>query len=207
MGNSVNNNSKNSGNKLRKMTQIGMLSGLATVLMLIQIPLPFFPPFYKFDFSEVPVLIGAFVLGPVAGILIELVKILLFMLISGTTTAGIGEVANFLIGCALVVPASIIYRRFHTRKGAIVGLVIGVVAMTIIGSILNAFVLLPVYARAFEMPISELVAMGTAVNASITSLGTFVALAVAPFNLLKGTVVSIVVLLLYKKISPIFKMK
>lgn len=191
---------------VRTIVQAGMLGAIAVVLMLFEIPLPFAPSFYEIDFSEVPVMIGTFAIGPVAGAAIELVKILLNFIINGTTTAGVGEVANFLIGCALVVPAGIIYRRKRTRTGAIIGMATGTVFMTLIGCLLNAYVLLPAYATAFQMPIDALVAMGTAVNGSIDSLFTFVAFAVAPFNLLKGVLVSLIVFLIYKKISPVFRM-
>lgn len=201
------NNNVYSDKKLRMMVQIGMLGALATILMMFQIPLPFFPPFYKFDFSEVPVLVGSLVLGPMAGTFIELVKIAVIALIEGSTTAGIGEAANFLIGCSFSVTAGVIYRKMRTRKGAVISLAVGVAAMTVVGSLLNAFVLLPVYADAFEMPLDKLVAMGTAVNKNITSLTSFVLFAVAPFNLLKGTVVSLIVFLIYKKIKPLFHMR
>ena len=171
-----------------------------------EVPLPFAPPFYKIDFSEIPVLIGCFVMGPLAGAIVELIKVILNVVISGTTTGGVGDIANFLIGCAMCVPAGVIYKKYHTRKSALAGMAVGTVFMTVIGCILNAYVLLPVYAKAFEMPIDALVAMGTAVNHSITSLSTFVIFAVAPFNLLKGVLVSFIVFLIYKKISPIFKM-
>lgn len=191
---------------VRGVVQIGMLSAIAIVLMQFEVPLPFAPPFYKIDFSEIPVLIGCFVMGPLAGAIVELIKVILNVVISGTTTGGVGDIANFLIGCAMCVPAGMIYKKYHTRKSALAGMAVGTVFMTVIGCILNAYVLLPVYAKAFEMPIDALVAMGTAVNHSITSLSTFVIFAVAPFNLLKGVLVSFIVFLIYKKISPIFKM-
>lgn len=195
----------NSGTKVRMMAQMGMLSAIAVVLMLFEIPLPFAPSFYEIDFSEVPVLIGCFTMGPLAGAIIELLKILLNFAINGTATAGVGEVANFLIGCAFVIPAAVIYKKKRTRTGAIIGMVTGTLFMTFIGCFLNAFVLLPTYAKAFGMPIDALVGMGTAVNSRITSLTTFVIFAVAPFNLLKGFLVSLIVFLIYKKISPILK--
>ena len=191
---------------VRGVVQIGMLSAIAIILMQFEVPLPFAPPFYKIDFSEIPVLIGCFVMGPLAGAIVELIKVILNVVISGTTTGGVGDIANFLIGCAMCVPAGMIYKKYHTRKSALAGMAVGTVFMTVIGCILNAYVLLPVYAKAFEMPIDALVAMGTAVNHSITSLSTFVIFAVAPFNLLKGVLVSFIVFLIYKKISPIFKM-
>ncbi len=202
----MNNTNVKAGTKIRTIVQVGMLAAIAVVLMLFEIPLPFAPSFYEIDFSEVPVMIGTFAMGPLAGAAIELVKILLNFFINGTTTAGVGEVANFLIGCALVVPAGIIYRRKRTRKGAIIGMAAGTVFMTLLGCVLNAYVLLPTYAAAFQLPIDSLIAMGTAVNGSITDLFTFVAFAVAPFNILKGVLVSLIVFLIYKKISPVFHM-
>ena len=189
------------------MAKVGMLSAIAVILMLFEIPLPFAPAFYEIDFSEVPVLVGCFAMGPVAGVLIELIKIIMNFIINGTITAGVGEVANFLIGCALVVPAGIIYKKHRSRKSAIIGMVTGTVIMTVVGCFLNAFILLPAYAKAFQMPIEALVEMGAAVNGSVNSLLTFVMFAVAPFNLLKGVLVSLIVLLIYKKISPVFRMR
>ena len=190
----------------RMIAQIGMLGAIAVVLMLFEIPLPFAPSFYEIDLSEVPVLIGCFSMGPLAGVLVELIKIILNLCINGSVTAGVGELANFVIGIALVLPAALIYKRKKTKKGAIVGLVTGTLFMTISGCFINAYVMLPTYAKAFGMPIEALVGMGSAVNANITDLFTFVMFAVVPFNLLKGVLVSIIVLLIYKKISPILKM-
>lgn len=189
----------------KEIATIGMLGAIATILMLFEIPLPFAPPFYEIDFSEVPVLIGTFAMGPLAGVLIELVKVLLNLFVNGTATAGVGEVANFCIGCAFCLPAGFIYRQNKTKKGAVISLVIGTFLMTFLGCFINAYVMLPTYAKAFHMPIDALVAMGTEVNGNITNLFTFVMFAVVPFNLLKGFLTSIIVLLIYKKISPIIK--
>ena len=161
----------------RTLALVGMLSAVAVVLMTFDFPLPFAPTFYKIDFSEVPVLIGCFTMGPLAGVGIELIKNLLHIVISGTQTAGVGEVANFLIGCAFIVPAGLIYHKKHTRTGALIGMASGTVLM------------------------------GTAINAKITSVSTLILFAVTPFNLLKGVLVSLIVFLIYKKISPIFRMK
>lgn len=190
---------------VRRMVQIAMLAAVAVILMAFEIPLPFAPAFYKIDFSEVPVLVGCFALGPTAGVVIELLKIVLHMLIHGTQTAGVGDLGNFLVGCAFVLPAAIIYKQKKTRTHAIAGMMTGTIFMVVAGCFINAFVLLPTYAKAFGMPIDALVGMGTAVNSHINSLTTFVMFAVAPFNLLKGVLVSLIVYLIYKKISPIFK--
>ncbi|MDD3218776.1 MAG: ECF transporter S component [Lachnospiraceae bacterium] len=192
--------------KIRMMTQIGMLSALATVLMLIDIPIPFIAPsFYKMDISELPVLIGTFAMGPVAGMLIELVKILLHLIIRGTQTAFVGEIANYVIGCAFLIPAGLIYKRKKTKKNAIIGLGTGTIMMAVAGVFMNALVLLPAYAVAFGAPIESFIEMGTAINPAINSIWTFVVIAVAPFNIVKGVVVSLLTILLYKHISKILK--
>ena len=189
----------------REIVTIGMLGAIAVVLMLFEIPLPFAPPFYEIDFSEVPVLVGCFALGPVAGVLIEFVKILLNLIINGSATAGVGELANFCIGCSFCIPAGVIYQRKKTKQDAMIGLISGTLIMTFLGCFINAYIMLPTYAKAFKIPIEGLIEMGTKVNASITDLFTFVMFAVVPFNLLKGVLVSIIVILIYKKISPIIK--
>jgi len=192
-------------NKLRRMAFIGMLAALAAVLMLIEIPLPFAPSFYKLDASEVPVLIGAFAFGPLAGVVIELVKIAVKLVISGTSTAFVGELANFVIGISMALPAAFIYKRNKTKRTAVVGLAAGTLCMTVVGCLVNAFVLLPAYAAAFEMPIEALIGAGTAVNPLVTDLAGFALLIVAPFNLVKGAAVSVLTFLLYKRISRLIK--
>lgn len=147
----------------------GNVGAAAVVLMFFDIPLPFAPSFYKIDLSEVPVLIGAFAMGPLAGAAIELIKILLNLVMKGSTTAGVGEVANFLIGCAYVMPAAWIYKTQKTKKNAMIGMAVGTVFLAAAGGLLNAFVLLPAYAAAFGMPMDALVGMGSAVNKAITN--------------------------------------
>jgi len=197
--------STSSRSNIRTMVQIGMLGAVSVVLMMFEFPLWFAPGFYKIDLSEVPVLIGTFAMGPVAGVMIELIKVILHLLLKGTTTAGVGDASNFLIGCSLILPAGIIYKRIKSRKGALIGMAAGTLILITIGSFLNAFVLLPVYAKAFGLPMETLVGMGSAVNPAITNVTTFVLLAVAPFNLLKGVVVSVITYGLYKYVSPILK--
>ena len=189
----------------RRVALVGVFSAIAAVLMLFELPLWFAPSFYELDFSEVPILIGAFALGPVAGVLTELVKILLNLVINGTNTAFVGEFANFVMGCAFVVPASVIYKRKKNRQHAMIGLVAGTVIMSAAAVFINALVLLPAYAKAFGMPVDAFVQMGTAINPAINGIWTFVLLAVAPFNLIKGVLVSVITVLLYKHISPILK--
>lgn len=176
---------------------------MAGVLMLIELPLFFAPSFYKLDISELPILICTFYLGPVAGVVAELVKVLVKLIIKGTTTAYVGDFANFVVGCSFVLPASIVYHAKPGKKSALVGMAVGTLIMTVFGSAFNAIYLLPKFAEMFGMPLDAIVGMGTQVNAAINSVSTLVLFAVVPFNLLKGVIVSALTFLLYKRISPI----
>ena len=188
--------------RTRKIAVIGIFSAISGVLMFMELPLWFAPGFYELDFSEVPVLICAFAYGPVAGVIAELCKILVKLFLKGTSTVFVGDLANFVVGCALILPASIIYHIKKSRKAALIGLGTGTVIMTIFGSVFNAIYLIPAFAKLF-MPMDALIGMGTAVNPSITSVGTLVMFAVVPFNLLKCVADSIITFLLYKPLSPI----
>lgn len=193
-------------NKTRTLVEIGMLGAIAAILMLFEFPIPLIaPPFYEIDLSEVPILVGAFALGPMAGAAIELIKVLLNLMINGTTTAFVGEIGNFLIGCSFILPAAWIYKMHKSKKNAILGMITGTISMTVLGCILNAYVLLPTYAVAFSMPMDTIISLGTAVNSNIHNVLTFVMIAVAPFNVFKGGLVSIITLLIYKHLSPILK--
>lgn len=194
--NDINSNMKNT----RRLVVISMLAALSAVLMFIELPLPFIaPPFYKLDFSEVPVLIGSFSLGPVAGIIIEAVKILVKLCIKGTETGFVGEIANFVIGISLVVPASLIYRHNKTKKTAIISLIISTVIMSVVGVFLNAYLLLPAYS--VFLPIEQIVQMGKDIFPIITDKLTFCLFCILPFNLIKGIIVSIITILIYKPLS------
>ena len=195
----------NKRTKTRDMVSIAMLAAVAVVLMLFEFPLPFLPPFYKIDASELPVIIGAFAMVPWAGVLIELIKVLLNLLLDGTTTAFVGEFANFLIGCSYVVPASLVYYNRKSKKNAVLGLVLGTVTCAVVGCLLNAYLLLPAYSKAFKMDIEALIAMGTAANKAIDSMFTFVLFATAPLNILKCGLVSVITMLIYKPVSRILK--
>jgi Predicted membrane protein len=190
---------------IKKLTIMAMLSAMSSVLMSISIPLPFVPSFYKLDFSEIPILICSFVLGPVAGVIAEFCKVLINTLLNGTTTAFVGEFANFVIGCSFIIPASICYRLIKTKKGAIIGSGLGTLTMTVFGSAFNAWYLLPVFAKLYGMPLDSIVAMGTAINPAIINVETLVLFAVVPFNLLKGVLISIITILIYKRIRVILK--
>ncbi len=185
------------------ITYTAIFACMAGVLMLVEIPLFFAPGFYKMDLSELPIMICTFYLGPVAGVVAELIKVCIKLLLKGTSTAFVGDFANFAVGCSFVLPASIVYHAKPSRKSALWGMVVGTLVMTVFGSAFNAIYLLPKFAVLFGMPMEVIVGMGTKVNSAITSVPTLVLFAVVPFNLLKGFVVSLLTFLLYKRISPI----
>ncbi len=189
----------------RKVVVIGLFSAVSVLLMLIEIPVFFAPGFYKLDLSDLPAVIGGFAFGPMTGVLIEFIKILLKLVIKGTSTAFVGELANFVVGCSYVLPASIIYIFKKSRKNALLACAVGSIVITIVGSSLNAFYLLPAFAVLYGMPIDALIGMGTAVNPAITNIFTFVLFAVAPLNLVKGALITGVTVAVYKKLSPILK--
>ena len=125
---------------VKHVTLMGMFGALGAVLMLFEFPLPFIAPsFYELDLSEIPVLVGAFSMGPVAGAVIEFVKILVKLVIKPTSTGFVGEFANICIGCSLVIPAALIYQFKRTKKGAVIGMVVGTVCMALVGAVLKSF--------------------------------------------------------------------
>ena len=188
--------------RTRYLTLSAMLGALAMILHLFDFPVVFLAPgFYKLDFSEIPVMIGAFYLGPVAGVIIELVKILLKLVIKGTSTAFVGDLANFIVGCSFVVPAAFVYHIRKTKKMAVRGLITGTVVMTVFGSMFNALYLIPAFSKLYGMPLDAIVGMGSAINPAITSVTSLVIFAVAPLNLLKGILISVPTMVLYKRIS------
>lgn len=192
----------------RKMAVTGMFSAIAVILMLFEFPLPFAPAFYKLDFSELPILVGTFALGPAAGVMMEFLKILLKLFIKSTSTAFVGDLANFVIGCNFILPASVVYAFKKSKKSAIVACIMGTLVMTVFGTAFNAVYLLPAFAKLYHnMPIKDLIAMGAKVNGLVRedSIISFVVACVAPMNLIKGVSVSLVTLLIYKPLSPIIK--
>ena len=190
----------------KRICTIAICSAIAAVLHMLDFPLLFLAPeFYKLDFSELPVMLCAFYLGPSAGVACEAVKIVLKLLLKGTSTAFVGDFANFVVGCSLVLPAAIIYHTKKSRTSALWGLVVGTLCLTAFGSFFNAVYLLPKFAQLYGMPLDTIIAMGSKINSSIQSLQSFIILAVAPLNLIKGAMISVLTLLLYKRVArPLF---
>ncbi len=190
----------------RAMVIAALMAALACLLMMWDFPLPFAPSFYKVDLSEIPVLIGGFTLGPGYAALIEGLKVLLRLLFKPTETAYVGELANFLIGIALVVPASWwIYRRKKNLISACLGLGIGTLLMVLAGGLFNYFVLLPAYSVLYKMPMEQIISMGTQLVPWIHDAFTFVLLATTPFNLFKGFLISFLMLLLVPRLNVILR--
>lgn len=189
----------------RRITIIAICGALASVLHLMDFPLPFLAPdFYKLDFSELPVMLCGFYLGPAAAIACQGLKILLKLLMAGTSTAFVGDFANFAVGCSFVLPAVILYHIGRSKKSARVGLVVGTLVLTVFGSAFNGLYLLPKFAEMF-MPMDAILAAGRAIHPNIQSVWGLVVLCVAPLNLIKGVMVSILTLLLYKRVArPLF---
>ncbi len=186
------------------ITKVAILSAIAFVLMFFQISLPFIaPPFYQLDFSEVAVLVGGFALGPLPGVMIEFFKNFLQVLFTGTSTAFVGDISNFLVGCAFVVPASIYYQKHKTKKGAMIGMLIATISMTLVAFITNYFFIIPAYVFFMGMDLDTIVGMGQAIFGFVDSKFMLVLCCTTPFNLIKGIVVSLVTTLIYKHISPL----
>ena len=187
------------------MVKISILGVLSYIIMFFEFPFPLFPPFLKMDFSDMPAIIGGFAIGPLAGFTIELIKNLLHF-ITKTSTGGIGEIANLLIGGTFVVTSSFIYRKFHTKKGAFIALTVATVMMSVVGGIFNATVLIPFFAK-FTGGVEPIIKMGQVLSSKIDSVPTLCLYAVVPFNMIKGVILSLSSLALYKHVSPIIKIR
>lgn len=185
------------------LVKVSVLGAIAFLLMFFEFPLWFAPAFLELDFSDVPSLIGAFALGPFAGVMVQLVKNLLNLALQGTDTAAVGEIANFVVGSIFAFTAGLIYHRNKTFKNAVIGMVVGIISMTISMSIINYYITIPLYAKIFGWPIEQIVAAGKAVNKYIVDFKTLILFAVVPFNLVKGILVTLLTSLLYKRVSPI----
>ena len=190
----------------RRISIVAICSALAAVLHILDFPLVFLAPdFYKLDFSELPVMLCGFFLGPSAAVFCEVIKIFLKLMLKSTSTAFVGDFANFVVGCSLVLPAVILYHTKKSKRSALWGCVVGTVILTCFGSMFNAVYLLPKFSQLYGIPLDAIIGMGTKINSGIHNISTFVLLAVAPLNLIKGVMISVLTLLLYKKVArPLF---
>ncbi len=182
----------------REITTIACLAAVASILFLLEIPVVLF---YKLDFSNLPALLAMFSMGPLAGTLTLFIKSAVGLLHS--TSQGVGELADFIMGLAMILPAGFIYKRNKTRRGALIGMAVGGLSATLTGVLSNLYILIPFYAAAYGMPVEQIIAMGQAAIPSIQTAWEFVLLITAPFNLLKWTAICLVGWVLYKPLSPI----
>ena len=172
----------------KKIVKIAALGAISFVLyFILEFPLLPGAPFLKFDFSDIAALIGSFAMGPVAGIIIEFLKNILHLMLKANEGSPVGELANFIVGCALIIPAAIIYKKNKTRKGALIGMLVGIVSIAVFAALFNYFVFIPLYAPA-------LLESGAA---------SFIMSIIVPFNIIKGAIVCVVTFILYKYISPL----
>ncbi|MBR6484319.1 MAG: ECF transporter S component [Clostridiales bacterium] len=183
---------------IRKIACTAVMTALAVTLMYVEVSLPFMPPFLKFDFSEIPVLVGSFALGPIYGIIIELLKNLLHL--PATGTMGIGELSNFITGSIYVFTAGMIYSKHRTRKGAIISMIVATLLLGLIACPFNYFITLPLYESVLHVPMEAILGM-CSYNPLIKEKIDLITYVFLPFNLFKGTVVAIITFFIYKPIS------
>ncbi len=189
----------NQSSNLSKLIKISLMGVIAFIIMFIETAVPLFPAFLKIDLSDIPAVITGFALGPVAGVGVELIKNILHLF--RTSTGGVGELANFIVGSAYVIPAALIYQKHKTKKTAIIGMLVGTVSMALFGAIANYTFIMPFYAKI--MPIEAIIGMAAAVNKYIVDMKTLILYAIVPFNLFKGIVLAIITLPVYKKVSKV----
>ena len=189
--------------KIRKMTFTAMLGAVATVLMFVDFSVPFMPGFIKMDISELPALIAGFAYGPLSGVCVCLIKNLINLL--RTTTSGVGELCNFMLGIAFILPSSIIYKKMKKRKGAVIGSVIGAVLMAVISLPINYFITYPFYSN--FMPMDVIISMYQEIMPSVDGLLACLIIFNVPFTLMKGVIDAIICFLIYKPLSPILHKK
>ena len=191
----------NQKSRVRQMALIGLLGGISGIMMYIQFPLPFLPPFMSYDPSSIVEMIGGFALGPVAAILIILVKLLIKIVLQGTSSAFTGEIQNFLISCSYVLPAVLIYRRRKNKKSAVTGMAVGTVLCAIVAVFTNVYMIIPFYVTLMGMSMESIILMCSKINPYMNSMVTVAIVGIVPFNIIKFGVNSLVTSLLYKRIS------
>lgn len=183
--------------KVRRITVTAMFAALAAILMFFETPVPFMPPFLKLDPSAIPILIGGFILGPVASVVMVFIKS--FVHFFSSTTGGVGELADFLMTSSFAVAAAIVYRRYHTKKGAVLACISGTVVLAVVGVLANKLLILPFYSTV--MPMEAIFQACAAVNPLIKDTNTYLMYGVLPFNLIKGVSISLLTFPVYKKMS------
>lgn len=189
----------------KNLTMIAMFSAISAVLMVFEIQLPFSPSFVKFDFSDLPVILGGFLIGPFAGGIIAFMKILLHFLLNGTTSFFVGDLSNLLLTLSFVLPASFIYQQKKTKKTTIQGLLVSIICTSLLAIIFNLFLIFPLYLKVLNLKMVDLINMIHVVNPLVKDVFTMIVFSLLPFNLFKYSIVSMITMLSYKKLSILFK--
>lgn len=193
---------RNHNLSVQYMTRIAILGALSAILFMIEVPVI---AFYKLDVSTLPALLGAFSMGPWAGLAILLIKDLFGLLHSGTMY--VGELADFIMGAAFILPAALIYRAKKNRKNALVGMIVGTLAMIVVSVLVNWKIMIPFYMTAFHMPMAAIIGMAQKAMPFVDTEVELLLFVTAPFNLLKGIVLSGLTFLLYKRLSPLLHVR
>ena len=189
------------GDRIRFLVVTAVLGAVSAVLMMLSFSVPFMPSFIKMDFSELPALIASFSMGPLSGILVCLIKNLIN--VTMTTTGGVGELSNFLLGVCLVLPAGLIYRYRKNRTSALIGALIGSLCMALFSLPSNYFVMYPIYSK--FMPIEAIIGMYQAIFPGVNGLLSCLLIFNVPYTFLKGAIDTLLTFLIYKHISPLIK--
>ncbi len=189
--------------KTQDLTLIGMLGAICCVLMYFNFPIPFMPPFMSFDLAGLVEIIGGFAMGPVQAVAIVVVKLLLKLVTQGTGSAFTGEIQNFLLSCAYVLPPVLLYHHKKNKKNAVVGMAIGSVVCSIVAVFSNLYIIIPFYMTLMGQEMDYFVKMCTEVNPLISDVFTMAIIGILPFNLIKCGINSLGAAVLYKRLSPI----
>lgn len=189
---------------VRTMVVVSVLGVIASLLMMARFPLPFAPGFMDVDISEMPALLASFSIGPLAGFLVVLVKIVIKVM-SGSTTIYVGELSNLIVSSTFVVTAGLVYRFNKTKKGALKALLCGVLAMSILATLSNYFIIFPMYGKLMGLSMQDFAGQVSSINPLVKNFGTLMVFSIFPFNLVKGTLTSLVTYLVYKRVAPIIK--
>lgn len=196
---------ENSRMKVKKIAFIGLMGAVSAVLMLLRFPIPFMPPFLSFDLSGVMEMMGGLMFGPMEALCIIVVKILLQLVMQGSMSLGTGELQNFILSSAYVLPAVLIYHRKKTKKSAIIGMTVSSVIVAVVAVITNLYLIIPFYVKLFGMSMDDIISMCSAVNPAMKDTVSLVIFGLVPFNLIKYGATSVVTFIIYKRLSGVIR--
>lgn len=197
----VMNNNVSTGFSTKQLVLIGMFSALSYILMLVKLPVAYLG-FLEFEFSDIPALVAGFAYGPITAVVIELIKNLIKAL-TGTTTGGVGELANFIVSSSYMIVTCGLFKLLKNKGEnmqkvrTVIACILGTIIMTIVGGLMNYFVLLPMYAG-FMGGMDNIVKLASKTISIINNTGALVVIGISPFNIFKGIYVSLIGFSLYK---------